>query len=76
MNIFLEKSNIVITCHKWLSTYVQQEVLALGFDIDSTFKTGVMLTGTLQDCIKLNVHLQCASQVLYSLKAFECNHPD
>jgi putative N6-adenine-specific DNA methylase len=76
MDIFLQKSKIVITCHKWLSPYVQQEVTQLGFDIDSTFQTGLMLTGTLQDCIKLNLHLQCASQVLYSLKAFECHHPD
>jgi 23S rRNA G2445 N2-methylase RlmL len=76
MDIFLQKSKIIITCHKWLSPYVQQEVTLLGFDIDSTFQTGLMLTGTIQDCMKLNLHLQCASQVLFSLKAFECNHPD
>ncbi len=40
-----------------------------------TFSTGVELTGTLNDCIKLNLNLRCASQVLYSLKYFSCNSP-
>jgi putative N6-adenine-specific DNA methylase len=76
MSTFLKESKIVITCHKWLSPYVQQEVIALGFEIEKTFQTGVMLNGTLNDCIKLNLNLRCASQVLYSLKSFESNHPD
>lgn len=41
-----------------------------------TFLTGVELEGSLNDCIRLNLNLRCASQVLYSLKSFRANHPD
>jgi len=47
----------------------------LGFKKSSAFPTGVELNGTLQDCIRLNVNLRCASQVLYSLKSFKCHNP-
>ncbi len=47
-----------------------------GFKSAKAFLTGVELNGTLQDCIKLNLNLRCASQVLYSLKSFPCNNPD
>ena len=32
--------------------------------------------GTINDCIKLNLNLRCASQVLYSLKKFEAIDAD
>jgi len=50
-------------------------VTALGFKIKKAFQTGVELNGTLADCIRLNLSLCSASQVLYSLKAFTCNSP-
>lgn len=46
------------------------EVTALGFKPTRVFKTGVELNGSLNDCIVLNLNLRCASQILYSLKAF------
>lgn len=76
MNIFTEKSRIIITCNKWLSPYLQTEVKELGFTLTRTFQTGVELEGTGNDCIKLNLNLRCASQVLYSIKAFQANSPD
>jgi putative N6-adenine-specific DNA methylase len=42
----------------------------MGFSIVRVFKTGVELSGNLLDCIKLNLNLRCASQVLYSIKEF------
>ncbi len=55
---------------------MKQEVEALGFGIDRMFSTGVELRGTLQDCIRLNLNIRCASQVLYSLKEFQTNSPE
>jgi putative N6-adenine-specific DNA methylase len=69
-------SRIIITCNKRLSPYLQQEVTELGFTPVRTFSTGVELKGTINDCIKLNLNLRCASQVLYSLKEFQVNGPD
>jgi 23S rRNA G2445 N2-methylase RlmL len=51
------------------------EVSQLSFKIARSFITGVELNGTLNDCIRLNLNLRCASQVLYSLKSFPCNGP-
>lgn len=76
MQVFNTRRKITITCHKWLSPALTKEVKELGFDIDRSFQTGVEITGTVVDCIKLNLHLRCASQVMYSLKSFICNDPD
>ena len=76
MNLYTTPSVIIITCPKRLAPYLEQEVLELGFTIDETFITGVQLKGTINDCIKLNLNLRCASQVLYSLKQFEADNAD
>jgi len=59
-----------------LAPALRSEVIGLGFDVDRVFQTGVELTGTVNDCIRLNLNLRCASQVMYSLKTFICNNPD
>ncbi len=76
MQIFQTPSRIIVTCNKHLSPYLQQEITGLGFRIVRAFPTGVELKGTAADCIRLNLHLRCASQVLYSLREFQCDHPD
>lgn len=76
MNLFTDKGIVIITCPKRLAPYLEQEVRELGFAIDEAFITGVRLTGTINDCIKLNLNLRCASQVLYSLKQFEADNAD
>ncbi len=76
MNLFTDKAVIIITCPKRLSPWLEQEVKGLGFALEETFITGVRLTGTMNDCIKLNLNLRCASQVLYSLEKFEADNAD
>jgi 23S rRNA G2445 N2-methylase RlmL len=61
---------------KRLAPYVEQEVQALGFTSTRSFQTGVAIEGTLNDCIKLNLNLRCASQVLYSIKEFKADDPE
>lgn len=73
---FRQTSRIVITCNKRLVPYLQQEVEELSFFPERTFQTGVELQGTINDCIKLNLNLRCASQVLYSLKEFKAKDAD
>ncbi len=75
-DIFTTPSRIIITCSKRLAPYLEQEIVGLGFTPERTFITGVELKGTVKDCILLNLNLRCASQILYSLKEFECNGPD
>lgn len=76
MNVYATKSVIIVTCPKRLATYLEQEVKELGFAIEETFITGVKFSGTVNDCIKLNLNLRCASQVLYSLKRFTAKDAD
>lgn len=76
MNPFSTSGRIIITCHKWLAPALQAEVTQLGFPVVRTFQTGVELSGTMTDCVRLNLNVRCASQVMYSLKAFSCDHPD
>jgi putative N6-adenine-specific DNA methylase len=76
MSVFTKKSTVIITCHKRVSSYLVQEVTNLGFTIEETFVTGVRLYATINDCIKLNLNLRCASQVLYSIKQFQAEHTD
>lgn len=75
MQVFHNKSKIIITCNNRLSPYLQTEVTALGYKIVRAFSTGVELEGSLSDCIPLNLNLRCASQVLYSIKTFTAENP-
>lgn len=76
MEVFNKTGRIIITCNKRLSPYLQQEVEELGFELKRVFPTGVELEGTVNDCIRLNLNLRCASQVLYSLRSFEAPDPE
>ncbi len=76
MQVFHNKSKVIITCNKRLSAYLQDEVTALGYTIVRAFATGVELNITLTECIKLNLNLRCASQILYSIKSFKAITPD
>jgi 23S rRNA (guanine2445-N2)-methyltransferase len=76
MSLYTTPGGITITCNKRLAPYLEQEVKDLGFVIEETFITGLHLNGTINDCIKLNLNLRCASQVLYSLQNFEAANGD
>lgn len=76
MPSFKQSAEIIITCHKFNAPSLAKEVENLGFEIDTVFATGIKLQGTLNDCIKLNLNLHCASQVLYKIDEFEAYHPD
>jgi putative N6-adenine-specific DNA methylase len=71
-----DNNTILITCAKGLAEILSGEVTALGFTVDSTHETGVEITGNIYDCMKLNLHLRTAFNVLYLLKHFECRNPD
>jgi putative N6-adenine-specific DNA methylase len=75
MQVFHTESKIILTCNKRLSSYLRDEVEALGFTIKREFPTGIELKGTVNDCIRLNLNLRCVSQVLYSLESFKAADP-
>lgn len=73
--VFNTPNKIIVTCNKRLSPYLQEEVTALGFEIKRAFNTGVELHASINECIKLNLNLRTASQVLYQLDAFRAEGP-
>ncbi len=76
MQIFKTNSRIIVTCSNRLSIYLEKEIVALGYTPVRIFKTGVEISGNMQDCIKLNLNLRCASQVLFSIKEFRAVNAD
>ena len=76
MQVFHTKSKVILTCNKRLSGYLAEEVKSLGYTIIREFPTGVELNINLTECIKLNLNLRCASQILYNLKSFKANNPE
>lgn len=76
MQVFHNKSKVIITCNKRLSPYLTKEVTDLGYNIVREFSTGIELFITLTECIKLNLNLRCASQILYHIGSFKANNPD
>lgn len=76
MDIFSKRSKVIITCSKRLAPYVEREVTELGFSVKRVFPTGVEIMATVDECIKLNLNLRCASQVLYSLREFPAHNPE
>ncbi|WP_240975917.1 THUMP domain-containing class I SAM-dependent RNA methyltransferase [Chitinophaga fulva] len=76
MSLYTKKAPVTVTCHKRLTPYLEQEIKELGFTVEETFVTGVRLLASVNECIRLNLHLRCASQVLYSLQQFEAFNAD
>ena len=76
MNLFKNSGEITITCNKRFAPWLEMEVKELGFAIDEVFTTGIRLKGNLEDCIRLNLNLRCASQVLYKLVDFNAANAD
>lgn len=76
MQVFNSTSKVIITCNKRLAPYLSQEVEELGFNIIRAFSTGIELNASVNDCIRLNLNLRCASQILYSIKSFQAQNAD
>ncbi len=74
MDVSRNKSRILITCLNRLTPWVAQEISELKYKPLRVFSTGIELHGTVNDCVRLNLHLRCASQVLYLLRDFSARH--
>jgi putative N6-adenine-specific DNA methylase len=73
---FDKRSTIQVTTFPGLSELLAGELRALGFDIASTHATGVETAGTLADCMKMNLHLRTALNVLFEVGAFTATSAD
>jgi len=67
---------IRISCATGLSAYLQQEVEQLGHTVEAISPTGVEITASLLDAMRLNLFLRVGLNVLCLLDAFACADPD
>ena len=74
--VFNKQNKVIITCNRRLAPYLEQEVREIGFDVKRTFNTGIEIDASINECIRLNLQLRIASQVLYQLKSFSANNPE
>lgn len=76
MEVFNTPHKVIITCNRRLSPYLVQEVEALGFAAVRTFNTGMEVKASVNECIRLNLNMRVASQVLYEIKSFRARNAD
>lgn len=73
---FLTHSRILVACPDRMAPFVAEEIQSLGFTIEDTLRTGVIIRGSLSDCIRLNLNLRCATQVRFALSSFHAETPE
>ncbi len=69
-------NNILITCARGISPFLENEIRYLGFTVKSSHDTGVVIRSKFIDTYKLNLELRTAFNVLFLLKEFRCVSPD
>lgn len=72
----MQSSSILITCPKGCSQYLRQELEELGYQIDEEVIAGVFITGTMKDCMRLNLVLRTGLRVLYEINRFTSRDSD
>ncbi len=71
----MEKSRIVITCAKGVPPFLSEEILRLGFPVVSEGLSMVETEGTLEDAMKLNLHIRTGQRVLILINEFKAEDP-
>lgn len=76
MDLYMIRKNITLTCAARMGAYLASEVRGLGLIVQEEGDTAVQTSGTMADCIMLNLHLRTAHRVLFHLLSFPCKHPN
>jgi len=71
-----QKTDILVTCAKGHSNLLEQELVALGYEVSLTHATGALTRGTMRDCMVMNLCLRTAFNVYFLLKKFVCADPE
>ena len=76
MNIFDQSSRILISCQKFLGDILANEVRQMGYDVKLQTPSVVEINGNMDDCIRLNLNLRTASQVLFFIRSFHAENAE
>jgi putative N6-adenine-specific DNA methylase len=69
-------STIIVTCAPHTSRFLADELRELGFPVLAEHALDVETEGTLDDCMRLNLHLRTAHRVHYLLSTFRAYQTD
>ncbi|MBL4591483.1 MAG: hypothetical protein JKY96_05935, partial [Phycisphaerales bacterium] len=61
-----------ITCAEHVTPFLRREVEALGYEIQDEDHVAVHIGATLEDCMRLNLHLRTANHTFWLLSRFRC----
>lgn len=76
MSIFQSESTILVTCPKGIPEYLEGELQGFGFPHTHPVDAGVMVHGSLTECMSLNLWVRTGHRVLFELKHFKAMGPD
>ncbi len=68
--------HLFLTCPKYISPYLSQELEELGYSERREVVSGVELEGSMHDVMRLNLLLRCAHRVLVRVADFFAYDPD
>jgi len=72
----MERRRILVTCAKGISPFLREEISQLGFPVIDETVAGVATEGTIDDTMRLNLHLRTAHRVLFLIKEFSAGNAD
>jgi putative N6-adenine-specific DNA methylase len=70
------KSRILITCAKGITPFLKEELFQLGFSVISETAAGIATEGTINDTLRLNLHLRTGHRVLFLLREFTARNAE
>ncbi len=73
--LWSRSSQIMLSCPARITPWLAGELDELGFAVEEELIAGVRTRGSLTDAMRLNLHLRCATRVLYLLGEFYCRNP-
>jgi len=76
MTIFQDKAPILVTCPKGIPGYLRAELENLGCKGAEPLDAGVLVHGTLKDCMRLNLWVRTGHRVLFELRRFRAFDAD
>ncbi len=73
---FHRKSFVFVTCASGVEPMLEREIRALGLRPEATRPLGVALRASLDDCLRLNLHLRTAHRVLWEVLRTKAENAD
>lgn len=76
MTIFTKTNPILVTCPRGLPEYLQAELAGLGYPDGIVLDAGVQVSGTLMDCMRINLMVRTGHRVMFGMKQFRAFDAD